>query len=127
MITVGTPLATILPNGESEYRVQLYVDSKDIVGIETGSPVKFEIPALPSQIYGDLYGQVVHVSRDTKSINSQQTNYYLVECSIHNRKLFDKNGNEAKIEVGMIGKGFIIVREIRIIDYIFQKLDFLIP
>ncbi len=124
MINTGTQIATILPDGESEYRVLLYVDSKDIVGIEAGSSVKFEIPALPSQIYGDIYGQVVSVSRDTKSINNQQTKYYLIECLIDNRKLYDKNGKEANIEVGMIIEGRIIVSKIRIIDYILQNLNF---
>jgi len=117
----NTPIATILPLGESEHRVLLYIDSKDIVGVESGSKVKFEIPALPSQIYGNISGEVISVSRDTKSINNQQTGHYLVECLIDNRKLFDKSGKEANIEVGLALQGRIIVREIRIIDFILQQ------
>jgi HlyD family secretion protein len=48
-ITPNTPIATILPDGESEFRVLLLIESRDIAGIETESLVKYEIPAHPSQ------------------------------------------------------------------------------
>lgn len=126
VIMPSTPIATILPYGESDYRVLLYVDSKDIVGVYAGSKAKYEIPALPSQSYGNIYGEVISVSRDTKSINDQQTGYYLVECSIDTKKLFDRTGKEASIETGMVVQGKIIVKEIRIIDFLLQALDFVI-
>ena len=75
--------------------------------------------------FGNIYGEVVSVSIDTVT-NNDQMGYYLVECSIENKKFFDRHGNEATMEIGMVVKGRIIVREIRIIDFLLEKLDFIV-
>lgn len=124
VVPANSPVATIIPKGESEHRVLLYINSKDIVGIEIGNTVKFEIPALPAQSYGNIIGQVVSISKDTKFNNNQMTDEYLVECTMPNKPLLDRRGNEANIEVGMTLFGRIIVREVRIIDYLLEMLDF---
>ncbi|MCL2717833.1 MAG: hypothetical protein FWE14_03525 [Lachnospiraceae bacterium] len=118
---VSRGIGIILPDDESGYRVLLHVDNKDIVGIEIGSRVKFEIPALPSQSYGNIYGNVIGISIDTTSDSNYNSSYYIVECTIENRPLFDRSGNEASIRIGMTVQGRIIVRQIRIIDYILEK------
>jgi Multidrug resistance efflux pump len=122
VLSAGTAIATVIPHDESEYKVQLYVANKDIAGIEVGDTVRYNISAMPSNQYGAVEGKVLSVSQDTKVQNNQQSGYYLVEASIANGTLTDKDGNQAKISVGMTLEGKVVTQRKRILSYLLEKI-----
>ena len=122
-ITAGTQIATIIPPSESEYKVQLYVSNSDIANITVGDDVKFNLLALPRNQYGLISGKVTSISTDTLTQNGQYSGYYLVECSIANTTLTDKDGNSGSVVIGMQVEAKIITQKKTIIRYLLEKID----
>lgn len=123
VISAGYAIATIVPGGESEYKVQLYASNKDIANIEVGATIKYDIAAIPSRQYGTITGIVTYVGADTVVQNSQPTGYYLIEGTIDTATLIDRDGNEASIGTGMSVEARIVTQEKRIINYLLEKIS----
>ena len=122
-IAAGTQVATIIPPSESEYKVQLYVSNSDIANISVGDEVKFSLSALPSNQYGMVSGKVTRISADALVQNGQFSGYYLVECSIANTVLTDKDGNNGAVVIGMQVEAKIVTQRKTIIRYLFEKTN----
>ena len=122
-IAAGTPVATIIPPSESEFKVQLYVSNSDIANIAVGDDVKYNLPALPSNQYGMANGKVTSISADTLVQDGQFSGYYLVECSIANTVLTDKDGNSGSVVIGMQTEAKIVTQKKIIIRYLLEKID----
>ena len=123
VINVGEMIATIVPSGETAYKVQLYVGNKDIAGIEEGATIRYNIMALPSRQYGTVEGAVTYIGTDSLIQNNQRSGYYLVEGTIHADVLTDKDGNQAAISTGMQVEGKIVTQSKRIIRYLLEKIN----
>jgi len=50
--------------------------------------------------------------------------YWTARASIENRPLYSRKGEEAKIKVGMLCKGYVIIDSKKILYYLLEKLDF---
>lgn len=122
-IAAGTQIATIIPPSESEFKVQLYVSNSDIAGISVGDDVKFNLSALPSNQYGMINGKVTSISTDTLVQDGQHSGYYLVECSIANTTLTDKDGNSGSVVIGMQVEAKIVTENKTIIRYLLEKIN----
>lgn len=123
VISSGTVIATILPKNENVYKVQLYVNNADIANVQVGDMVKFNIAALPSNQYGTVNGTINKVSTDTVVQEGQYSGYYLIECTIENDTLYDKDGNTGTISVGMQLEAKIITQEKTILRYLLEKIN----
>jgi len=123
IVGVGEVLATIVPQDESAYRVQLYVSNKDIAGIEEGKRVKYNIMALPSRQYGTIEGNITYISKDTLIQDNQRSGYYVVEGTIHAGTVVDSDGNQATITTGMQVEGKIVTQQKRIINFLLEKIN----
>ena len=122
-IAAGTQVATIIPPSESEFKVQFYVSNSDIANISIGDEVKFNLPALPSNQYGMVSGKVTSISTDTLVQDGQFSGYYLVECSIANTVLTDKDGNSGAVVIGMQVEAKIVTQKKTIIRYLLEKIN----
>ena len=122
-IVAGTQIATIIPPSESEFKVQLYVSNSDIANIAVGNEVKYNLSALPSNQYGMITGNVNKISTDTLVQDGQYSGYYLVECSIANTTLTDKDGNSGSVVIGMQAEAKIVTQKKTIIRYLLEKID----
>ena len=123
MLSSGTVFATIIPLKQTQYKVQLYVNNSDIATIKTGDLVKYNIAALPSNQYGMVDGYVTSISQDTMIQNGEYSGYYLVEASIDNVALSDKDGNTGHIGVGMLVEAKIVTQQKTIIRYLLEKIN----
>lgn len=121
MLLSGTVFATIIPLNETQYKVQLYVNNPDIATIETGDLVKYNIAALPINQYGMVDGYVTSISQDTMIQNGEYSGYYLVEATIDNVALSDKDGNTGRIGVGMQVEAKIVTQQKTIARYLLEK------
>lgn len=123
VIAAGTALATIIPENETAFKVQLYVSNADIGNVEVGDEVKYNLAAFPSSQYGILKGHVTSISKDVLTRDGNYSGYYLVEASIENRTLKDKDGNIGQLAVGMEAEAKIVTQEKSIIRYLLEKID----
>ena len=122
VISAGSPIATIIPANESGYRVQMYVGNSDIVGIKPGDEIRYDIAALPRGQYGIVEGMVLRVSGDTIMQNGEYSGYYLIEGSIPDEILYDRDGNEGEIGIGMKVTARIVTERKTIIRYLLEKV-----
>lgn len=123
VIAAGTSLATIIPENETAFKVQLYVSNKDIGNVKVGDEVKYNLAAFPGSQYGILKGQVTSISKDVLTRDGNYSGYYLVESSIENKTLKDKDGNRGRLAVGMEAEAKIVTQKKSIIRYLLEKID----
>lgn len=119
----GIEIANIIPDGEEQYKILIYVSNKDIASINIEDNVKFHFVALPYKEYGELKGKITRISVDSKKTKTDRLGYYTVEASIENSELKDYNGDKAKIKVGMICEAQIITKSTNILEGILKELN----
>lgn len=123
ILAAGTQVMTILPNNISAYKVNIYVANNNIGKVEIGMKIKLSIDALPNSEYGYLTGTITNISQDVK-VNSENTySYYLIEATVDDSALYDKNGDSAELKSGMVGQAKIIVGEKSIFRFVMEKLN----
>ena len=123
VLAAGTQVMTIIPKEDSAYKVNIYVANRNIGKLKKGMKVKLSLDALPNSEYGYLIGTITSRSEDIKADNENTYGYYLVEATVENKKLYDKNGEEAELKSGMSGQVKIVVGEKSIFRYVMEKLN----
>ncbi len=123
VIASGSVLATIIPVDESAFKVQIYVSSADMGNVKVGDGIKYNISALPSSQYGTVSGKVLSISKDALAQDGQYSGYFLVEGSIGNTELRDRDGNVGKITIGMQTEAKIVTQTKTIIRYLLEKIN----
>lgn len=117
----GTSIATIIPRQESEYKIQMYVNNADIANVKIGDTIRYNLAALPSNQYGTICGTVTSVSSDAVIQDGQYSGYFLVEGSIANQELTDKDGDVGTVSIGMQTEAKIVVQDKTIFRYLLEK------
>lgn len=123
LMTAGSKLATVIPSGESAFKIQLYVPNRDISQISIGDPVKFKFHALPYKEYGSLEGKISQINADATFNPDTGASYYLIEADVENKPLVSYKGNEESIKVGMSLNGQVITKRKKILYYLLEKID----
>lgn len=123
VMSAGTAVATIIPHKGEQFKVQLYVSNADIGNIKEGAVVKYNLAAFPSNRYGILEGEITDISQDVITDEKGYSGYYLVEATIDNVTLADKEGNKGEITVGMELDAKIVTQRKSIIRWILEKID----
>ena len=73
--------------------------------------------------YGIVSGTVTSISADTLVRDGQYSGYYLVECSIANTVLTDRDGNSGSVVIGMQVEAKIVTQKKTIIRYLLEKIN----
>ena len=123
VVNAGTAMATIIPEDASALKVQLYVSNADIGNVKTGDEVKYNLAAFPSSQYGICKGEIVSISKDVITDESGFSGYYLVEATIAETKMEDKDGNEGELTSGMELEAKIVTQKKQILRYLLEKID----
>lgn len=119
----GVDVLTIIPENDSEYKVNIYVSNDNIGKLKEGMEVKFNVYALPNSEYGYLKGAVTKISKDLKVDSNNSSGYYLVEASLENKTLYDAKGETARLKMGMACQARMITESKRILTYVLEKVD----
>ena len=125
-LEAGIEVLTIVPEGDTEYKAQIYVSNNEIGKIEVGMPVKLNIYAYPNSEYGYLTGTITKVLNDIKVDSQSGDGYYLVEATLDMKGFYEKDGRKVDIKAGMSCEAKVITGEKRIIRYILEKLELLV-
>jgi len=123
-IQTGMDIATILPVSDGEHRVMLLVSNADIADIEEGQRIYFRFAALPFADFGEMPGRVTRISTDAHSSEDGQS-FFVVEAEMDSGSLFDRNGVESEIRVGMVCDARVITNTQRIIHWVLERLNFM--
>ena len=123
LLNAGTAVATIIPLDKSQYSVQIYVSNEDVANIKVGSPIRYNVLAMPSTQYGTATGVVASISQDTIIQDGQYSGYYLVEGTLDQNQLTDQNGNTASMAIGMEVQAKIVTEEKSIFQYLMEKIN----
>ncbi|MDF2586713.1 MAG: hypothetical protein K0S41_554 [Anaerocolumna sp.] len=123
ILASGIEVLTIIPEDDSQFKVNIYVNNKDIGKLEEGMEVKFNVYALPNREYGYLTGTVTNISEDIKVDSNNSSGYYLVEADLDHNLLYDSKENETKLKVGMACQAMMITESERILDFCLRKLN----
>jgi len=122
-VQTGMDIATILPVSEGEHRVMLLVSNADVADIEVGQQIYFRFAALPFADFGEMPGAVTRISTDAHSTEGGES-FFLVEAEMASGTLFDRDGSESEILVGMVCDARVITRTQRIIFWVLERLNF---
>lgn len=119
----GLEVLSIIPEADSDYKVNIYVSNSDIGKIKKDMQVKFNVYALPNTEYGYLTGEVVNISKDLKVDNNTGSAYYLVEAKLDGSKLYNSKGQEGNLKAGMACQAQMVTENKRVLTYMLEKLN----
>ncbi|MCB2291445.1 HlyD family efflux transporter periplasmic adaptor subunit [Clostridium sp. CS001] len=123
LLQSGTEIATIIPDNNAKYKVQLYLSNKDIANIRVGDKVKYHFEALPYKEYGELTGTLVKISTDAKVDQQSGNSYYAVESYVENIPLYSYKGKKSELKLGMSCEAQIITKRKKILYYLLEKIN----
>ncbi len=124
-IQEGTILCRILPETNSSYYAELYVENGDIAKLQKGQAVKFEIAAYPSSEYGYFTGIIDTIAKDIKVDSNSGVPYYPVRVKCEKTTVMNRQGDKGTIMNGMICQAKIIVEEKSVFRYLMEKINLL--
>ena len=123
VLQAGAQIATILPESNSKYKIQIYVANKDSGNIKQGQAIKCNFDALPYSEYGSVETKISTLSADAKSNQNNSTTYYTAEAVIPNKPLYDKKGEPSHIKSGMTSEIDIITRKEKMLYYLLEQIN----
>lgn len=124
-ILAGTEVFTIVPEENTTYKVQILVNNQDIAKVKVGDNIKYHFQALPQKEFGNLTGEVLKISTDTKYDTVSKGNYYSVEASLNEKEVYSYKGEKAKVKIGMINEARIISEQKSILRFLLEKINLL--
>lgn len=119
----GVEVLSIIPENDSDYKVNIYVGNEDIGKLKNDMKVKFNVYAFPNSEYGYLTGTITSISNDLKVDQSSGSAYYLVEAILDKNKLYNSKGQKANLKAVMACQAQMITENKRILIYLLEKID----
>ncbi|MCQ2590735.1 MAG: HlyD family secretion protein [Treponema sp.] len=110
----------IIPNDNKDFKIELYIPTKDIGEVMEGMDVKYRLSAFPFFEYKGAEGKIKIIDPDIR-----QTNDKLIYCvySDINKTSFVKNdGKEYPLRSGIEVDARIILEKVTIASYILRKM-----
>lgn len=123
LVATGQEVLSVIPQDNSQYKVQLYVSNKDIAGMKIGEKVKYHFEALPYKEYGELNGTITDIAADATVDIQSGMSYYLVESEIQNKPLFSYKGEKGELKIGMTCEAQVVTKQKKILYYLLEKIN----
>ncbi len=123
LVLSNTTVATIVPQSENGYVVELYVSNKDISSVELDQEIKLKVLALPYQNYGVISSKVISISPDIKYSQDLGESYYLVKCRVEEKTIQSYSGEEKELMVGMAVEGNFVKNREKVLLWFLDKIN----
>lgn len=123
LVQPGVHIATIIPEDNSQYKVELAIADKDINNIKEGQEIKYHFPSLPYREFGELKGKVTKIGIDSKQDPKSGASFYEAYASMENKPLYNQKGKKAEVKVGMICEAQVITKQETILNYLLEKMN----
>lgn len=121
----GTEIATIVPEDNNKFNVEVYITNQNFGEIKEGQDVVIELASLPGSEYGYINSKLENISSDAKINQEEGVSYYTAECPINKTTLINKNKEIVNIKNGMLAEVRIVNREVSYFRYFLEKIDIL--
>ncbi|MDC0800703.1 HlyD family efflux transporter periplasmic adaptor subunit [Clostridium paraputrificum] len=121
----GTEIASIVPENNSDFNIEVYIDNQSFGEIEEGQDVVIELVSLPGREYGYIKSNLKDISVDAKISQEKGTSYYTANCPIGETSLKNRKGESINIKNGMLAEVRIVSREASYLRYFLEKIDVL--
>lgn len=125
MVESGKNILTIIPDKNSAFTIQIFVNNKDVGEIHTGDKVKYSFAALPFREYGQLTGTINSISKDAVTNETNGQSFYVVEATVPATRLVSGDGRQGEIKVGMICEANVITKQKSFLKYFLEKINLL--
>lgn len=123
LLQVGTQIATMIPEHNSQYKIEIYIANKDIGNIKNGQNIRCNFDALPYSDYGSIDTKITNLSADAKLNQNNSTSYYTAEAVIPSNPLYNKKKEKADIKSGMTSQIDIVTRKQKMLYYLLEKIN----
>ncbi len=123
LLQSGVEVASIVPDNNGEYRVQLFVSNKDIASLKLGQEIKYHFLALPYREYGEITGHITKIGTDARLEREKGISYYPVEATVENKPVYSYKGVKAEIKVGMACEAQVITKSKKILYWLLEKVN----
>lgn len=121
----GSEIASIVPEDDSNFKVEVYIDNQSFGEIKEGQDVMIELVSLPGREYGYLKSNLKNISVDAKVSQEKGISYYTASCPIQESELKNRKGECIGIKNGMLAEVRIVNREVSYFRYFLEKIDIL--
>lgn len=122
-IGAGDTIATVIPQENTEYTLQISMPEREISTIEVGDPIKYHFNALPYREYGELTGTVQKISVDSTINEETGANFFIIEADVENKPLYSYKGERADLKVGMTCEAQVITKSKKVFFFLLEKID----
>lgn len=119
----GAEIAAVVPDINTEYKIQLMVSNKDIANIKEGQKIKYHFLALPYQEYGEVEGSVNKIGTDARFDKETGTSYYMVEATVEKTELESYKGVKSHIKAGMVCEAQVVTNSRKVLWWLLEKIN----
>ena len=112
----------IIPNDNKDFKIEMYVPTKDIGEISEGMNVNYRLSAFPFFEYKGAEGKIQSIDPDIRQTNNSLL--YCVYSDINKTSFQNKNGKSYPLRSGIEVDARIILEKVTLASYIFRKLGF---
>jgi len=121
-IEEGTEILNIIPEIDL-FKVILFVSEEDITEFEIGDKVNLSVSSFPKNDYGYATGEIMSISSDAFSDEHEETAVYVLETSIDQKGLKNKDGEFQEFKIGMTCEGKFITETKSILKWMMEQLS----
>lgn len=123
-INPNVEVLRIIPK-DSKLKMEISIDNKDISHVRPGVKAKLRLLAFPYKEYGVIEGEIVNIGEDAIVDTQNNRMTYKAEASIPTETLYNREGKEGRLKVGMMSEVRIVTKRKRILHIVLEKLDFM--
>lgn len=123
-INSGTTIASIVPNS-NDCSVIIYIPEHNVSALNVGQKVGYSFASISITDFGKVYGEILAISNDSFTNQSNGQKYYKATASIEKTELTNKDGEKRNIKVGMLTEVNVITGTQSIMSWLLDKLNFI--
>lgn len=123
-INPNVEVLRIIPK-DSKLKMEISIDNKDISHVKQGVKAKLRLLAFPYKEYGVIEGEIVNIGEDAIVDTQNNRMTYKAEATIPTETLYNREGKEGRLKVGMLSEVRIVTKRKRILHIVLEKLDFM--
>lgn len=112
----------IIPNNNHDFKIEMYVPTKDIGEITEGMNVIYRLNAFPSYDYKGAEGKIKSIDPDIRQSNNSLM--YCVYSDIDKTNFQNKNGKSFPLRAGIEVEARIVLEKVTLASYILRKIGF---
>ena len=118
----GLQVLSIIPNREDYLNTHIFVSNQDIGRLAVGMDVRYLIPAMPRQDFGEIVGTITRISPDM-IVDAGAAGYFLVEAQLADRMFYDTTGQGTHLRVGMGFDARMVVDRQSILVFLLEQVN----